>query len=73
MSLIPKKENPTTFAEFRPISLCNFLYKIFTKILTSRLGVLLPKLISEEKHGFVKGRSIRDSIALAQIMVHDGE
>ena len=44
--LLPKKDNPNSFADFRPISLCTFLYKIFTRIICDRLGPLLLKLIS---------------------------
>ncbi|XP_058110891.1 putative receptor-like protein kinase At3g47110 [Magnolia sinica] len=42
-----------SFADFRPISLCNYLYKIFTKIIVNRLGPLLPKLISLEQGAFI--------------------
>ncbi|CAH9069343.1 unnamed protein product [Cuscuta epithymum] len=68
--LIPKTEVPSTFSEFRPICLSNFNNKICTKVLASRLVKVLPKLISEEQAGFVKGRDISDQILIAQEMVH---
>lgn len=42
----PKKPNPLTFVDFRPISisLCTFVNKIFTKILANRLRPMLPCL-----------------------------
>eukprot|EP00253_Pinus_taeda_P011568 PITA_11568 len=53
MALIPKKPNPLSFDQFKPISLCNSSYKIITKILTNRLKKILPSLISENQGGFV--------------------
>lgn len=47
--LLPKKETPTSFADFRPISLCNFINKVYTRILCLRIQPLLSKLISEEQ------------------------
>lgn len=67
--LIPKINNPDSFADFRPICLCTFINKVFTRILASRLSHILPKLISLEQAGFMKGRSIQDNVLLAYELV----
>lgn len=44
--LIPKSRGADSFNKFRPISLCNFSFKVITRIITSRLRSLLEKMIS---------------------------
>ena len=44
--LIPKKVLPETWADYRPISLCNVINKAITKILMARLTPFLPRVIS---------------------------
>ncbi|XP_058099881.1 uncharacterized protein LOC131244264 [Magnolia sinica] len=63
--LIPKSSEASKFANYHPISLCNVIYKIFSKILASRLSKVLPKLISLEQGAFVKGRAITENIVMA--------
>ncbi|KAL0401945.1 UNVERIFIED_CONTAM: LINE-1 reverse transcriptase [Sesamum latifolium] len=66
ISLIPKVNKPMVVAEFRPVSCCNVLYKVITKILVQRMRGILDKLISPSQNAFVPGRSIGDNILLAQ-------
>eukprot|EP00253_Pinus_taeda_P022180 PITA_22180 len=70
LALIPKENRPTSFSRFRPISMCNSSYKIFTKIIASRIQPLLPSLISENQGGFLSNRQIHDTITLVQEAIH---
>ena len=73
LALIPKENRPSSFARFRPISLCNSSYKILTKIIVTRLKPLLPSLISENQGGFLANRQITDSILLVQEAIHSSQ
>ena len=56
IALIPKVDNPNSFEEFRPISLCNYIYKVIGKIISIRIRKLLGHYISGEQFGFLLGR-----------------
>lgn len=70
-SLIPKCENPQRFEDYRPISLCNVIYKIISKILANRLKEILDQLISPNQAAFIKGRNIAENILLAHELVRN--
>jgi hypothetical protein len=70
ITLIPKENEARTPDRFRPIALCNMVYKIISKVIENRLKPLLPILISKEQSGFVEGRKILDNIIHAHEIIH---
>jgi hypothetical protein len=61
---------PSSFNEFRPIALCNFAYKVISKIIANHIKDKLASCLSQEQFGFLKDRLIFDVVGLAQECFH---
>ncbi|KAH1114010.1 hypothetical protein J1N35_007388 [Gossypium stocksii] len=56
--------------QFRPISLCNMLYKILAKAIANQLRGIIGKCIDNAQSAFVLGRLISDNVLLAYEILH---
>ncbi|XP_004296207.1 PREDICTED: uncharacterized protein LOC101297422 [Fragaria vesca subsp. vesca] len=70
VTLIPKVKKPENMQQLRPISLCNVIYKIGSKLLANSLKPLLDSIISPFQSAFVPGRLISDNSLLAFEISH---
>lgn len=57
--------------DYRPISCCNVIYKVISKIIANRLKRILPKFITANQSAFVKDRLLIENLLLATELVKD--
>ena len=70
VKLIPKKDAELTLIKnWRPLTLLNCDYKIASKAIANRIKAFLPKLISDDQTGFLKGRCISENIRLLDSVI----
>ena len=63
-------KNLVLVSEYHHISLCNVLYKIFSKVLPNRLKKFMPELITEHQSAFAKNGLILDNVLVAFETLH---
>lgn len=68
-----KKGDRREISNYRPITLLNSDYKIFTKALSVKLAQVAGLMIHPDQAGFMPGRSITDQVMLAKMMIHYAE
>lgn len=74
ISMIPKTElNAPSVKDFRPISLLNVDYKIFSKIIEERLKKTVDKIIMKDQAGFLPNRNIKDNLRIVLDILEYGE
>ncbi|XP_010430973.1 PREDICTED: uncharacterized protein LOC104715251 [Camelina sativa] len=71
LALIPKTTTSKEMKDYRPISCCNVLYKIISKLLANRLKAILPNFIAPNQSAFIKDRLLMENILLATEIVKD--
>ena len=68
--LIPKSQDANQVGQFRPISVCNVLYKLISKIISLRLKPFIADCISPTQAAFVPGRDISENVILLREVLH---
>ncbi|KAL0410998.1 UNVERIFIED_CONTAM: hypothetical protein Slati_3689500 [Sesamum latifolium] len=68
--LIPKCLNPSDMTQFRPISLCNVIYKLASNTIANRIKPFLDSLISISQSTFVPGCLTMDNMLVAYELNH---
>lgn len=68
LALIPKVKGTTCIEQYRPAYLLNVSYKIFSKVLASRLSKVADKIVDKAQNGLLRGRSILDGVAVVYVL-----
>jgi len=68
--LSPRGDNPESMKDLCPISLCNVLYKVISKVLANCLRPLINEWISPEQAAFVHSCSVMDNALTAFETLH---
>lgn len=67
ITLLPKKPDARSPADYRPISLIHSFAKLLAKVLANRLAPYLQQLVAINQSAFIKTRSIHDNFKLVEL------
>ncbi|KAF5333970.1 hypothetical protein D9758_017279 [Tetrapyrgos nigripes] len=68
-----KKNDKCDIANYQPITLLNTDYKIFTRVLATKLGKVAPDLLHHNQAGFMPRRQISDQTKLIRMVMASAE
>ena len=68
-----KKKDRRDIANYRPITLLNSDYKIYTKVLAMKLARVVTEIVHPDQAGFIPGRQISDQTQACRIMIDYAE
>ncbi|KAH9769811.1 reverse transcriptase domain-containing protein [Citrus sinensis] len=63
-------DKPRKVGDYRPISLCNVIYRIIAKTVANRLKLILNHVISPTQSAFIPNRLITDNIIIGYEWLH---
>ena len=69
--LIPKTAVPASPAEYRPITISSYYYRIYTSMIGRRM--MESVLLSNRQRGFIKEDGIRDNLVLLETLLEDSK
>ena len=74
IKLIPKYNNKNkTIIDYRPITVTNYEYRIFAKVIVKRLRNFNDLIFDDQQHCSIKDRKIDDIIHMIRDFIHDSK
>jgi hypothetical protein len=71
ITLIPKKDNTFKIQDYRPICLLNVSFKIITKVLSNRIGLMADRIVCPSQTTFMRGRNILEGVIILHESIHE--